>query len=482
LIAAAYAAIALAPLAAVRRGAPGAGHGRRALAVPLGLAALATVALGLAGPFDRQFTAFLQGARLVAQVEGVAATVSVTEDGRGDRILTVNGSLVMGGTATYKLDRIQGHAALLQHPDPRRALFLGIGTGATVAAATAHERLRIEAVDLLPEVVDLLTEFPPVWADLRGAASRLTLHVADARRYVAAGGAGDARYDVILADTYHPARDGAALRYTGEHYRAIRDRLAPGGVAVQWLPLHQLDLETLRAIAASFLAVFPEARLSMGNYNLATPLLALSATAEGGPPRLEQVAGRPMGGDLRRRLVALDYATPFALFGGHIAGPEALAAFAAGAPLNTDDHPHVLYSAPRTVYAPLAPAIERLIALVDRFEPVAAEAVGLDGIEGGAVFAERLERYWEARDAFLRLGAEVRPGPGQPLDVGRLAPGLLAVLEISPDFAPAYEPLLQIARALATRNRDAALALLQTLARTVPRRVEAQELWLELKG
>ena len=42
----------------------------------------------------------------------------------------------------------------------------------------------------------------------------------------------------------------------------------------------------------------------------------------------------------------------FSLLGSFIAGPRALARFAADAPLNTDDHPVVAYRAPHITYAP----------------------------------------------------------------------------------------------------------------------------------
>src|SRR5438034_94509 len=82
----------------------------------------------------------------------------------------------------------------------------------------------------------------------------LKMFVADARRFVRAT---SAQYDVIVADLFHPARDGAGSLYTLEHFRAIRQRLASGGLFCQWLPLHQLDENMLRIIVRTFLEIFP---------------------------------------------------------------------------------------------------------------------------------------------------------------------------------------------------------------------------------
>jgi spermidine synthase len=52
---------------------------------------------------------------------------------------------------------------------------------------------------------------------------------------------------------------------------------------------------------------------------------------------------------------------------------------------------------------------------------------------------------------------------------------LLAVLRISPDFRPAYDPLLRMAVTLAHSNPIAAKALLAELKRLQPQRREAQD-------
>jgi spermidine synthase len=57
---------------------------------------------------------------------------------------------------------------------------------------------------------------------------------------------------------------------------------------------------------------------------------------------------------------------------------------------------------------------------------------------------------------------------------------LLSVLRISPDFRPAYDPLLRMASALARTDTAAALALLDELRRVQPARPEAAQLTARL--
>lgn len=441
--------------------------------VPVPVAALA---LGVLAP---SLITPPPGATILREIPGIAATVNVTEEPSGHRWLRVNNSLVMGGTASYKLDRLQGHAILMQHPRPRQALFLGVGTGATLAAAAVHPGLEATGVELLPAVLDTITDFTEAEAEITAAGSRLHLTVADARRWVRAD---PARYDVIIADTYHPAKDGVAMLYTAEHFRAIRARLADGGIFAQWLPLHQFDLPSLRTVIRTFQTVYPDARLQVGNFNLTTPLLVLIGQREGKLPRLADALGDRVTPKLARALERAGLGTPFALYGGFLGGPEALARFAGPGPLNTDDLPHIMFEAPRSVYTPMDPPIKRLRMIMRAMVTNPGDAVSLAGVSGSDAFATRLARYWDARTEFLRLGVTVRL-TGDPLkDAQRLAPELVGILRTSPDFEPAYQPVLEMARQLAQAEPQAARTLLAALERASPGRTEAVQLRRELFG
>ena len=188
-------------------------------------------------------------------------TVFVVEDREGHYYLKVNNKFLMGSTASQFSDGRQGHIPLLLHPNPKRALFLGLGTGVTFAAGALHPSLSADGVELVPEILQVLPYFEKATGSF-DKYPQLNIHVADARRYI---NTSQEFYDLIVADLFHPARDGAGFLYTAEHFDAIRARLAPGGIFCQWLPLYQMDLDVLRLIIRTFLKVFPE-----GNAFLAT--------------------------------------------------------------------------------------------------------------------------------------------------------------------------------------------------------------------
>ncbi|WP_425260609.1 spermidine synthase [Rubrivivax sp. RP6-9] len=402
------------------------------------------------------------GGRLLALHTGASATASVVEDRQGVRSLHIDNRAQEGSSATRFADGRQALLPLLLHPQPQRALFLGVGTGVTAATAASLATgagLVVDAVELVPEVLQALPLFVPA------PSPSLRLHVADARRFVRAG---TAAWDVVVADNFHPARSGSGAQYTVEHFAAVRARLAPGGLFCQWLPLHQLDTATLRSIVRSFQAVYPDARALLATHSLRTPVLGLVGQAGPGgfdPQALQRAlaaAGRPGQPD---GPAGFGLGDPLALLGSFVAGPASLARFAAGAPLNTDDHPVVAHLAPRSVYTPQPSPQDRLLAWVAQFAIAPHELLQAPA---DPALSARLGAYLAARDRFLAAGRGVRPQPDVRVMLAQVQGPLLDVLRTSPDFQPALQPLLEMAAALGAADPAAARRLLLELAAVVP--------------
>ena len=136
--------------------------------------------------------------------EGPTAAVSVVEDATGVARLRIDNRQQEGSSDALFADARQALLPLLLHPAPRRALFLGLGTGVTATSAAREAELQVEVAELLPGVVAASAHFDSVFGDT-GPARRPVVHVADARRFVKAS---SARYDLIAADNFHPARSG----------------------------------------------------------------------------------------------------------------------------------------------------------------------------------------------------------------------------------------------------------------------------------
>ncbi|MEL6907261.1 MAG: spermidine synthase, partial [Planctomycetota bacterium] len=440
----------------------------RAAAAPVVLLALAA----WAGSSDLGLVDRGANERVLERRDGVLASVTVTEVGGGARVLRVDNHFRMGSTQSLFLERRLGMIPLLLHPAPARALFLGLGTGATLSAATFHPGLETEGVELVPEVLDVLPRFTDVNADVFEHPS-VRLVAADARRYVRASGGG---YDVVVADLFQPARDGAGALYTVEHFAAVRGALADGGLFCQWLPLYQMDDAVARTIARTFLDVFPDAHAFVGSFNPDTPALGLVGTRSAlvvEPTALAaRMRDRTLGPELER--LALD--DLFDLLGCRVADAAQLAAYAGAGPLNTDDRPVVMFDAPAFVYGERPPGWARFESFLG-LEPAPAAPV-VRGARGGdaADAVSRVEAYVRARDLFFEgqiALAEERTGDA--LD------RYVESVEASADFDAGYHQVLTLANVATDVARARRLEAVQALARLRPERGDLRTLQRQLR-
>jgi spermidine synthase len=418
------------------------------------IAVLLTGALGFAMSTDLNSLARSAGTEVVAYREGTMASVAVVRTPDGHRSLRVNHRLQMGGTAAAVAERRQAHIPLLLHPDPKRALFLGPGTGITLGAAGAYPGLMAEGVELLPEVKAMMQYFEP-----ENSGPNLRVQVADARRFVRTT---TNRYDVIVADLFHPAQDGAGFLYTREHFQAVRDRLRPGGLFCQWLPLHQLDEAVLRSIVRTFLETFSDTHAFLLHFNVDIPALALIGTLDPLHLPANWFEQRSQDNELRARLREAGLDRALNLLGCHVAGPEDLRRFAAEALPATDDFPVVLFAAPRFSVRRDTPPHELLLTLLAKFraEPrqFVDEVLGRDD-----KLSANLAAFIAARDVYLK--GLVAEGNG---DLSMATEAYLESARRSLFFVPAYARLVGIIQVLVNTDRERARQLFQRLEEAQP--------------
>jgi spermidine synthase len=410
--------------------------------------------------------------QVIAQREGLMGAVSVQQIAAdGDRQLRINNRFIMGGTGRGFLERRMGLMPLLFHGHPENVLFLGVGAGITLGQAAHYPELRVSAAELVSDVVSVLPEFEN--AHRLAQASNVTLHVADARRFVRAT---NSLYDVVVADLFHPARDGAGLLYTLEHYQAIASRLKTGGIFVQWLPLYQMDIESFRTIVRNFVDVFAHASAYLGHFNVDSPVIGLLGSKRPFSYPLDWLEKTlPKAPALHGTLEELALDRDIDLFGSVMADDEVLRQFAVGAARNTDAHPGLIFSAPRFLYDRTAKRYGVLRQLLRTWEPsatVVAHALGMaDGPE-----AERIALYARARDLYLlsQIAAQEPQVPGEPLEL------LLKSVAQSGDFRTAYVYAIQIAIGAKDRDPGTSRGILERLAELVPTDPSAEQVLQKL--
>ena len=335
----AFAAVAAA-YAATAFGLPDATPKRRALRIGVLAAGWASIFL-TASPLDLPLVRLGPGEAVRESLATPSGVVAVIE--RGEQLLIrTDNHYSLGGTAEIVHQERQGHLPLLLHPDARAVAYAGSATGISAGALLAHPVERIRLVEIIPEVAragarDFAAANRGVHRD-----PRVEVVLDDARNYLART---RERFDVVISDLFVPWRSGTGALYTREHFRSVRDHLAPDGLFCQWLPLYQLGDAEFRVILATFLDVFPTAGLFRGDFYGRFPIVALVgwAGAPERPARVEAAVAQLRAAGEHDRWVT----DPIGFWSLYVGALGPLAPSLAEVPRNTENRPILEYRAAR---------------------------------------------------------------------------------------------------------------------------------------
>jgi spermidine synthase len=285
----------------------------------------------------------LAGGERVLHVSESAYGVTAVVDRDGDRRIRVNNHYSLGGSGAAEYERHQALLPLMTHPDPRAIFFLGMGTGITAGAAVQPPVDRIVVAELIPDVVDAARRYFRDDTNRLFDDPRVTVVTADGRTFLAGSAE---RYDIVIADLFVPWEAGTGNLYTREHFRTVRDRLAPGGRFVQWLPLYQMSRHEFMIVARTMLDVFPHVTVWRGDFLSDRPIVALAGAVDAAPLDPETIVrhGRTIAG-----AQALDdrtfHAWTLPYYAGNLSHARHLVP---DGPLNIDRRPVLEYAAPIT--------------------------------------------------------------------------------------------------------------------------------------
>jgi spermidine synthase len=352
------------------------------------------------------------GDHLVDYREGVTSSVVVIDEEEGDRVLKLNNDYVLGGLKGAHLPRRQALIPLLLHGRAESSLFIGVGTGGSAGAAAAWPDLEVDALEIVPEVIEMLPWFAEsnlALAERARGGERVRLLAVDGRHFVRAT---PRRYDVVVGDLFLPYRAGEGAMYTREHFEAVRGALADGGLFCQWLPLYQFRLEELRIVVKTFCDVFPEVQAVWLNPDVNQPIVGLIGTLAPlavDPEALRALLERP---ELEALLAAADLRRIEPLLAAWIEDRPALLAWAGDAPVETRDRPRIEFSAAlSTVRSPGDPSAENLGEFLRSTQPATQAAIFS---RATPEMRERVAAYQRALGHFLRFATLATGTPGGP--------------------------------------------------------------------
>jgi spermidine synthase len=297
--------------------------------------------------------------------EGKEAVVAVSQlAGKSLRFLSVNGKTDAGSVAEDVLtQKFIAHVPLLLHPEPRRALVIGWGSGATAASAALYPLEKLECVEIEPATYEAAPFFDSLSGHVRRD-PRFSIVFRDGRNHLLRS---RDQWDVIVSEPSNPWISGVSNLFTREFYQTARKRLAGRGLFGQWFHYYNMEPADVKIELATFAEVFPYVSVwtvppvaKDGQAMLTADLLLVGSDE---PHALDW---RRLTWAFEQEVLAQDLKSTrvlgdeIAILASYAFGrPELLryvddkALFPRGTPLNTDDQPWIEFRAPRrNVLAP----------------------------------------------------------------------------------------------------------------------------------
>lgn len=300
---------------------------------------------------------------LLEKWEASDCSVSVVKNVDEHLLIKINSNYTLGSTEAYGPQVFQARIPLLIYPETDSVFFLGMGTGITAGEALNRDDFKyikkVVTCELSPSVVAASKKYftgkmggPDLTNGLyHDARSRVLIE--DGRNHLMAT---RDNYAMINADLFLPYRRGTGNLYSLEHYQQVKNRLKPGGVFVQWLPLYQVSEHEFGIISRTMLSVFPQVTLWRGNFQPGAEMVALVGHHDDSPipasdldverDKYSAIAGATYR-DMLNLMLPINPQTILFFYCGNLTLSKDLFD---PYPLNTDDKPIIEFDTPRSLH------------------------------------------------------------------------------------------------------------------------------------
>lgn len=336
-------------------------------AVKIGALVMLVLAFTLLNPATLPTTSIMntegQTEAVVEKWEASDCTVTVVRRNGDNLAIKINSNYGLGSTDAYAPQVFQARIPLLAFPSTDSVFFLGMGTGITAGEALDVSDFKnitkVVVSELSPSVVVASKKYFAGGAggpDLTNGLykdPRASVLVEDGRNHLMAT---RENYAMINADLFLPYGRGTGDLYSREHFQNVKNRLKPGGVFVQWLPLYQVSENEFGIIARTLLSVFPQVSLWRGNFQPGAEMAALighqnsdplpACTLEAEREKQRAVAGATHL-NMQELMLPINAQTILLFYAGNL---TLAADLFANHPLNTDDRPVIEFGTPRSLH------------------------------------------------------------------------------------------------------------------------------------
>ncbi|MEA2603514.1 MAG: spermidine synthase [Acidobacteriota bacterium] len=286
---------------------------------------------GWLGPNDIRNAVESARQRIVWEADGVESSVAL--DLSQEYSFIVNGKSDGSALADAPTQVVSGLVGALLHPGARRVLVIGLGTGSTAGwLARVPSVERVDVVELEPAIVHVARTLSTINQDVLKN-PKVHLVIGDGREVLLTT---PETYDVIFSEPSNPYRAGVASLFSADFYAAVRQRLRPGGIFLQWLQGYELDAQVVRTAYATLASELP----AVESWHIQRGDLLLMATEQPVVHDLDRVRSR-IGTEPYHTALARTWGVEGieGFYAGYVASPAFARAVrrAEGDALNTDD-------------------------------------------------------------------------------------------------------------------------------------------------
>jgi spermidine synthase len=311
--------------------------------------------------FSETFNIRQPGSELVYFKEGVSGTVTVHRYPDYD-LIAIDGVDVAGTSFMLRVtQKLQAHLPVLLADGTARIAHIGFGSGETLRILNLHNVGTIEGIEICKDVISTARRFFSAVNLNVFDRPNVKIIIMDGKNYVMLT---REDYDIIMTDSIYPGSGGASALYTVDHFKKVREKLKPGGIASCWLPLDIAKPELASALMA-FNEAFPD--MSVWYCYMTFSQHALLVGKKDGPVTIDvgEFARAFADPALHDDLSSILIDDPYSLISCLLADGEAVRRFCGGVRANSDDRPTLEFGMARrgTARTYLAANLAEMLAL-----------------------------------------------------------------------------------------------------------------------
>jgi len=273
-------------------------------------------------------------AKILRYRSGPTSTVSVREFDSGFRKIFIDGQAVASTFLHAKIDsKMLAHIPLMLHPNPKRALTVGFGSGGTSWSMTTYN-IETHVAEIEPEVIRSASLFESQNHKVLES-PKLKVILNDARNHLYTT---KDLYDVISTDVTNLQYKQNGNLYSKEYFELMKSKLTPNGVACAWIPLRGITDEGLHTLLRTFQKVYPYASLWFMDHTW-TGFAILIGTPRALRFDYTQMKRQFANPAVRKDLAEIGIFDPLHLIHFIYLDENGMKSFAGSGPVHTDNHP-----------------------------------------------------------------------------------------------------------------------------------------------